>query len=223
MDVMAARRRLMQQALNNGWRKKIITASVYCAEGKDVINNVIAPEMPSNYRWAVALAEDPSNPVDYGFLGMIFLKSRTDVHGLRWHNGYQGNPTINGNGVSCVVNIGDKIILLWRTEPIGSDNLALNGWNYSLVTSGEITRASEMQQEITNVAVWNAIISIADYDFSTMLSANFTYCESIALSKTPFSGHYVRTNNGVYQPNDNWGSAFGCNVPSGTRIINFYI
>lgn len=188
------------------WKKKTFTADSTTSNGQATINKIKA-YLPSSYRYAFALLTDPSVRENNIFLAAIFLPTLlTSVTGLRYRNGAMNiNNNIDNSQVDLVLRSGDKVDIYWRSEPISNDVPATT-WDYETIEPGVITRANKMQEALTNVGNYSAMISIADLDFNIIPSLNKTYCYSISFNSGSFSGAYIRVNNSTYQSKSTWTS-----------------
>lgn len=222
MSMMLRRQMLMQGGVN-GWSKQTITSDKNYTAANSVVS-FLSNYLPSAYRYAVVLADNTAEPEDNQFLGAIFLPTRSDVHGARWrNNAYDQRLVMNAGGVDLKLNQGDTVSMFWRTEPIGSDEPSTD-WNYSCITPGAMSRASEVKQALIDVGTWGLMISVADYDFATIPQTNQAYCESIAINSGSFTGSYVRSSSGTsYGSGSNWASSYGLVTDSTTKIACFYI
>ncbi len=222
---MMLRRRMMGKAGGgvNGWNKRTITADADYTKGNAVIS-FLSGFLPNEYRYAVALADDTAEPEDNAFLGAVFLPTREDVHGVRWRSGaYNQQTALNKSGYDALLMRGETVSMYWRTEPIGNDEPE-TGWNYACLTTDALSTAEAVQQELTGVGSWGLMISVLDFDFSSIPATNQTFCESIAIDSSNMTGSWVRSNNGAsYSAGANWSASYGLITEAGSKIACFYL
>lgn len=222
---MLLRRRMMGKAGGgvNGWNKMTITADADYTTGKAVMS-FLSGFLPNEYRYAVALADDTAEPENNAFLGAVFLPTRTEVHGVRWRNGaYDEQGTLNKADFDARLMQGETVSMYWRTEPIGNDEPE-TGWNYACLTTDALSTAAAVKQELTGVGSWGLMISVLDFDFSSIPATHQTFCESIVIDSSNMTGTWVRSNNGAsYAAGKNWSENYGLKTEAGSKIACFYL
>lgn len=207
----------------NGWNKRTITADADYTAGSTV-TSLLSGFLPNEYRYAVVLADDTAEPEDGAFLGAVFLPTRADVHGVRWRSGaYDQRLILNAGGVDCRLMQGETVSMYWRTEPIGNDEPETD-WNYTCLTTDALSTAAAVKQELTGVGSWGLMISVLDFDFTSIPATHQAYCESITIDSSSMTGTWIRSNNGTsYSTGSNWAASYGLKTEAGSKIACFYI
>lgn len=206
------------------WKK------VYYAVGADTLTgdttiNPMKLQIPSGYRYAVALVNNTSNLENGSFLGAIFLPSRSEVIGLRYYqNKYNGANNMNTSEMNVILRRGQTVTIYYRTTPIGTD-VPDTRWDYACIEPGPIDSSAALQAAIANVGQWQGLLAVPDIDFSTIPSTNRTFCGGVFTNNngTKTIG-FVRVNNGAYAgvntASDMSNTAI---VETGTKVACFYI
>lgn len=227
MDMMSIRRRVLVSsggAVVNGWHVATVTATSDLTNGLQVIN-AISSELPSSYRYAVAMIDSIENLADNAFLGAIFLPARQEVLGVRWrNNAYVALPNIKDAVYEVKFLTGQTATLAWRTESISSDTPDIV-WEYSCIQPGEITRALPLKNALTGVDSFSLMFAVPDLDFNALPATPRAYCGSASWDSANMAGTYLRMNTAATatETGSNWTQAYDLRVASDTKIACFYI
>lgn len=223
---LALRRSVMQGQKTssgaNGWKKTVYTATDDTLEGNTTTAAILSA-VPSGFRYAVAIADDISNPEPNTFIGCIFIPSSSVVFGFRWRYSTY-NPVVNmeSGQFDVILRSGTSVTIWTRDEPL-NDEVPATGWDYYCLKPGAATTADELSSAFASIGTYNAMLSVADRDYNTAPEVDNTYCESITINSGSFSGSYIRYRGGSYAYGSNWGSAYNMITDNDTRIACFYI
>ena len=217
---------MMMQLLSDeiGLKKKIFVPTSDIIYG-DTTVTAIKNQLPSSYRYAIAMINDASNLEYSAFVALIILPWTHNVLGSRWRNNqYQVLDNIDNRSYDVIIRSGQKVTILWSEEPIVNE-LPATSYGSAIFESSATTNAAQVYAEIGNVDDWNFILSVPDIDFTTMPTVNNTYCCSILVDKNNYAGAMGRCRDSKFVTvtgSNVASSAYDMKIASGTKLINFY-